>query len=100
MLEASNLESVKFSTCQYYVTKKENNKENVSVSVHPNFHRVRIVTVNSERMFCNCSFSPVNGIPCVHVLRVAKLSCEYKGPTIKDLSVVWWKDYYKFGFDK
>ena len=54
MLEASNLKSVKFSTCQYYVTKKDNNKENVSVSVHPNFHRVRIVTANSERMFCNC----------------------------------------------
>ena len=100
MLEASNLKSVKFSTCQYYVTKKENNKENVSVSVHPNFHRVRIVTVNSERMFCNCSFSPINSIPCVHVLHVAKLSCEYKCPTIKDVSVVWWKDYYKFRFDK
>ena len=51
-------------------------------------------------MFYNCSFPPVNEIACVHVLNVAKLSCEYKGPTIKDLSAVWWKDYYKFGFDK
>ena len=63
------------------------------------FHRVRTVTVRNDRITCNCSFSPVYGLPCVHVLHVAFLDDTYEGPKKRDVSVVWWKDYLKYGFN-
>ena len=69
---SSNLQSIKFNQAQYYVTRK---KERVVVNQkdHPRYHRVRTVTVSQNRVTCDCAFSPVNGIPCVHVLHVAYL---------------------------
>ena len=85
--------------------KEQNYKERemssqISASnVHPKFHRVRTVTVHNNRITCNCSFTPVNGLPCVHVLHVAYLDSEYAGPTRRDCSIFWWKDYISLGFN-
>ena len=95
---SSKWQSVKFNQTQYYVTRKE---ERVAANqqVHPRYHRVRTVTIYQNRLTCDCSFSPVNGIPCVHVLHVEFLDDEYKGPLKRDISVFWWKDYMTFGID-
>ena len=54
------------------------------------------MTVGNGRLVCNCSFSPNNGLPCIHV---AFLDDNYEGPKKRDISVVWWKDYLKYGFN-
>ena len=67
--------------------------------MHPKFHRVRTVTVLNDRITCNCSCTPVNGIPCVHLLHVAYLDSEYMGPTRRYISIFWWKYFVRFGFN-
>ena len=63
---SSKLQSVKFNETQYYVTRKEE-RVVTTEQVHPSYHRVRTVTIYQNRATCNCSFSPVNELPCDHV---------------------------------
>ena len=74
----TDLLSAKINNTQLNVTRKETSNES-SVNVHPKFHRVRTVTVGNGRMVCNCSYSPDNGLPCIHMLHVSFLADTYEG---------------------
>ena len=94
----TDLLSAKINNTQFNVTRKETSNER-SGNAHPKFHRVRTVTIGNGRIVCNCSFSPDNSLTCVHVLHVEFLDDTYEGPKRRDVSVVWWKDYLKYGFN-
>ena len=82
----TDLLSAKINNTQFNVTRKETSNE-TSGSVHPRFLRVRTVTVRNDRITCNCSFSPVYSLPCVHILHVAFLDDTYEGPKKRDVPV-------------
>ena len=96
--QSRRLLSIKINDHGYYITRKESILDTTN-TVQPRFHRVHTVTVLNDRITCNCSFTPVNGIPCVHVLHVAYLDSDYMGLTKRDVSIFWWKDFIRFGFN-
>ena len=64
----------------------------------PSFINTNTVHVQNDVMYCSCCLYERFGLPCRHMLHVLRSFPDYSEPSKIDISVLWWKSYYQFGY--
>ena len=95
---SKKFKSVKVAETEWKVYREKSSFRELNKIVVPIFDRVYSVKLNDkEQLNCSCSRAKVWGLPCAHALCVANsFQPNWKGLSIHDISVVWWKSYYLY----
>jgi hypothetical protein len=94
--QRNEYESIRIGLHQFQVRRRT---QDISKSVIPVFRRIRLVSIQSDCLYCNCCYFERIGIGCRHILHVLGIlsAGEYPGFSHKDISVYWWSMYAHYG---
>ena len=95
--DSSKYLCLKLTETEFLVIRDHGKYPYVTHDLIPRFNRLRRISYNAGKLFCNCTRRKVWKHICAHVICVARFCQPTFIPDHRSISCIWWKSYYQAG---